>query len=170
LIFYSSHTDLLQLAANELPLDEFLVRAHQNMDYAHGFEKYSNPNEIGYRYNVLTPHPCSGASYEAPTLQGIGCSAGKIKAKARVITDISQSSRLKSGEILVTHFTDPGWTPLFSLASGVICETGGLLSHAALISREYGIPSVLNVKDATTSIKDGQEIEIDGTCGEVYLV
>ncbi len=170
LIFYCSHTDLLQLASDELSLEEFLVRAQQNMDYSHGFENYSNPNEIGYRYNGLTSHPRSGASHEAPTLQGIGCSAGKIKAKARVITDISQSFRLKSGEILVTHFTDPGWTPLFSLASGVICETGGLLSHAALISREYGIPSVLNVKDATKAIKDGQEIEIDGTCGEVYLV
>jgi phosphohistidine swiveling domain-containing protein len=173
LVFYSAHTELLQLAQGKLPLDEFLPRAQQNMDYCHGFENFNNPNEIGHRYNgIMTQsllNATLAATSEAPTLQGIGCSAGKIKATARVITDISQSARLKSGEILVTRFTDPGWTPLFSLASGVICETGGLLSHAALISREYGIPSVLNVKDATSSIKDGQEIEIDGTCGEVYL-
>jgi pyruvate,water dikinase len=71
---------------------------------------------------------------------------------------------------MVVPFTDPGWTPLFSLAAGVVTETGGLLSHAALISREYGIPCVLNVNGATDVIPDGVSIEIDGMEGRVTLL
>lgn len=170
LVFYSSQIDLLKLAKDEISLTEFLEHAQESACYANGYAHFNAPNEIGYRYNNPTHfHVLATPAPDAPTLQGIGCSAGRIKARARVISDISQAADLQAGEILVTRFTDPGWTPLFSLASGVICETGGLLSHAALISREYGIPSVLNVPSATRLIQNGQEIELDGTCGEVYL-
>lgn len=169
LIFYSSAMDLLALASEELPVEEFLRRAQQNRDYAHGFEHFANPPEIGLQGNEAFDTSLFAASHQLPTLQGIGCSSGQIKGRARVITDISQASQLKAGEILVTRITAPSWTPLFTLASGIVAEAGGLHSHTALISREYGIPSVLNVSGATELIKDGQEIEIDGSGGEVYL-
>lgn len=168
-IFYCSYQELLLLSGDQISIEELRNIAQDRKLYALGYRDYTNPNEIGYRYNhvqSLTPAPLGAQT----TLTGIGCSAGRVKAAARVLRDISEAENLQSGEILVVRFTDPGWTPLFSLASGVVCETGGLLSHAALISREYGIPSVLNVSKATTHIKDGQSIEIDGTRGEVYLL
>ena len=71
------------------------------------------------------------------------------------------------GEILVTRFTDPGWTPLFSTIAGVVTETGGVLSHAAVIAREYGIPAVLAVPGATARLKDGDWVIVDGSRGTV---
>lgn len=74
---------------------------------------------------------------------------------------------LGPGEILVCPFTDPSWTPLFSLAAGVVAEAGGPLSHAAIVAREYGIPAVLGVGDATVQIRDGDLIVVDGSAGAV---
>ena len=73
------------------------------------------------------------------------------------------------GEILVTQGTDPGWTPVFPLPGGLVLETGGLLSHGAIIAREYGIPAVINAPGVLNLIRDGQLIEVDGTTGRVYL-
>lgn len=169
LIFYAPHENIQKLLEGSLSQNLFLQDAVQLQRYALGFRHYKNPNEIGYRYNFIgrLMIPSTDA---ANRLKGIGCSAGIIRAKARVVLNITEASQLQAGEILVTRFTDPGWTPLFSLASGVVCENGGLLSHAALISREYGIPSVLNINNATVLIRNGQEIELDGLKGEVTLL
>jgi pyruvate,water dikinase len=78
--------------------------------------------------------------------------------------------KVEPGEILVTPFTDPGWTPLFARIAGVVTETGGVLAHAAVISREYGIPAVLAVPGATQRIKDGARIAVDGTAGTIEIV
>ncbi len=169
LIFYAPYSQIILLLDGSVSVIDFISTAQQMKNYADGFRNYRNPNEIGYRYNFIGQKISASATSEN-TLKGIGCSVGTIRAKARVVSDIQEARHLQSGEILVTRFTDPGWTPLFSLASGVVCENGGLLSHAALISREYGIPSVLNVKDATSLIKNGQDIEIDGLRGEVSLL
>ena len=88
----------------------------------------------------------------------------------RVVAELAQANTLKTGEILVTRFTDPGWTPVLGLVCGVVTEVGGLLSHAAVIGREYGIPAVLNVAGATQILKTGQQVEIDGTAGTVKVV
>ena len=76
---------------------------------------------------------------------------------------------MRKGDILVTPFTDPGWTPLFSRVGGVVTETGGVLSHAAVISREYGIPAVLGVQGATDRIGDGDRVRVDGRQGLVEI-
>ena len=169
LIFYVPYSQIIILLENSISVIDFISKAQQMKNYADGFRNYRNPNETGYRYNFIGQRTSDFTASEN-TLKGIGCSVGTIRAKARVVSDIQEARYLQSGEILVTRFTDPGWTPLFSLASGVVCENGGLLSHAALISREYGIPSVLNVKDATSIIKNGQDIEVDGLRGEVSLL
>lgn len=102
-------------------------------------------------------------------LRGIGVSAGRAEGIARIILDPSEGGRLKTGEILVTRFTDPGWTPLFVLAAGIIMDAGGMLSHGSIVAREYGIPAVVNVGVGTQEIRDGQKIIVDGNRGEVYL-
>jgi phosphohistidine swiveling domain-containing protein len=103
-------------------------------------------------------------------LKGTGCSAGRRSARARVITAISEFETLQPGEVLVTRSVDPSWTPLLGLVAGIIAETGGQLSHGAVITREYGLPGVLNVPDATRIIKTGQLVKIDGTKGTVTIV
>lgn len=97
---------------------------------------------------------------------GTGCSAGTIKAVARVITDPRKQS-LKKGEILVARHTDPGWISLFANASAIVVERGSLLSHSAIVARELGIPCVVGLKGAMSWIKDGESIEVNGSNGEV---
>ena len=89
---------------------------------------------------------------------------------ARVLFSPHEGARLHAGEILVAPSTDPGWTPLFLLAAGLVMETGGYLSHGAIVAREYGLPAVLNVPLATQRIPDGSTILLDGAQGVVQLL
>ncbi|WP_437878869.1 PEP/pyruvate-binding domain-containing protein [Sorangium sp. So ce513] len=103
-------------------------------------------------------------------LRGIGASSGVVRGRARVVRDAREFDRLKAGEILVCPYTNPAWTPLFTLAAGVVTDTGGAVSHAAIVAREVGIPAVLGAAGATQRIRDGQEIVVDGAEGRVVLL
>jgi pyruvate,water dikinase len=169
-IFHLSYLEIFEFLNGTSSLEETQRLATQTKMYAEGFRKFKNPNEIGFRFNNASWLARSSVSNGHISYFGIGCSAGVVRARVCVIKDISESSKLKRGEILVVPFTDPGWTPLFNLAAGVVTETGGLLSHAALISREYGIPCVLNVNGATDQIPDGAMVELEGMEGRVTLL
>lgn len=169
-IFYLSWQEIFSFIDKKLTLEEIKSIAESTRFYSEGYKHYKNKNEIGFRFNHATWKTKSQNINGKTSYFGIGCSAGVIKARACVINDIAEASKLKSGEIMVVPFTDPGWTPLFSLAAGVVTETGGLLSHAALISREYGIPCVLNINGATESIPHGAMVEIDGNEGRVTIL
>lgn len=106
---------------------------------------------------------------EAFTLRGVAASAGQATGRARVILDPSNSAQLERGEILVALSTNPAWAPLLLNAGGLITEVGGLLSHGAIVAREYGLPAVLNVKGATQAIRTGQRLAIDGFAGTVQV-
>jgi rifampicin phosphotransferase len=108
---------------------------------------------------------------DVPTgaLVGLPVSAGVIEGRARVILDIAQAD-LEAGDILVTAYTDPSWTPLFVAITGLVTEVGGLMTHGAVIAREYGLPTVVSVVDATRLIPDGQRIRVHGTDGYVELL
>ena len=108
-------------------------------------------------------------SEEAGYLNGISGSPGRIHGVARVILDPARPpAALTSEDILVVPFTDVGWTPLLPGIRGIVAETGGQLSHTSIIAREYGLPAVVNVRDATRLIQDGELITVDGTRGRVY--
>ena len=102
-------------------------------------------------------------------LGGSPVSAGVVEGIARVIRD-PQTEHLNVGEILVAPFTDPGWTPLFINAAGVVLEVGGLMTHGSVVAREYGIPAVVGVLGATTRITTGQRLRVNGTAGYVEFV
>ena len=102
------------------------------------------------------------------TLKGTPASAGTVTAQARVILDPT-GARLEPGEILVAPSTDPGWTPLFLTASGLVMEMGGAMSHGAVVAREYGIPAVVGVPSATERITTGQQITVNGSVGTVFI-
>lgn len=110
-----------------------------------------------------TPTPAGTA------LTGLPSNPGLVTGIARVLRTPHEGARLQPGDILVVPSTDPGWTPLFLLASGLVMETGGYLSHGAIVAREYGIPAVINVSLATQRIRDGSTITIDGGQGLVWL-
>ena len=117
-----------------------------------------------------------GTEPEAATLAASGgatarssaraASAGTVTGAARVILD-PVGAHLEPGEILVAPSTDPGWTPLFLTAGGLVMEMGGANSHGAVVAREYGIPAVVGVAHATRHIKTGQRVTVDGTAGVV---
>jgi pyruvate,water dikinase len=103
-------------------------------------------------------------------LVGICGSPGKVTGKARIVRDPAHApEEFNKGDILVVPFTDAGWTPLFTVVAGVVAETGGILSHTSIVAREYGLPAIVNVKNATMIIKDDQDITLDAHEGKVYL-
>ena len=106
--------------------------------------------------------------YNKNAIYGAAASPGTFSGIARVVESIEELSQLEDNEILITSNTDPAWTVIFSKISGLITETGGILSHGAVISREYRIPAVTAVKGATKIFKTGEELVIDGNEGVVY--
>ena len=131
-------------------------------------------NEIGTVFSqmaesVATEGVTGGDHAADKGIQGLGANNGKVTGVARVIRDFSEIDRLKEGDILVTRFTDTGWTPKFAILSGIVTEYGGILCHAAIVSREYGIPAIVCCKDAMKKIRDGQIITVDGTTGTVTI-
>ena len=105
----------------------------------------------------------------ADVLVGLPVSAGTVEGRARVILDLAEAD-LEAGDILVTAYTDPSWTPLFVAIEGLVTEVGGLMTHGAVIAREYGLPAVVGVEDATRLIRDGQRIRVHGTDGYVEIL
>jgi pyruvate,water dikinase len=102
-------------------------------------------------------------------LVGLPVSAGTIEGRARVILDMAEAD-LEPGDILVTAYTDPSWSPLFVTTAGLVTEVGGLMTHGAVIAREYGLPAVVGVEHATHLIQDGQRIRVNGTDGYVEIL
>ena len=101
-------------------------------------------------------------------LKGISASAGIVKGKARIILDPLDNSKMKKGDILVTEMTNPLFLPAIQKAKAIITDVGGLLCHAAIVSRELGIPCVVGTKRATKILKDNQKIKVDGEKGTIY--
>ena len=105
----------------------------------------------------------------AGAIAGLAVSSGIIEGRARVILNMEDAD-LEDGDILVTSFTDPSWTPLFVSIKGLVTEVGGLMTHGAVIAREYGLPAVVGVDNATKLIKDGQRIRVNGTDGYIEIL
>jgi pyruvate,water dikinase len=105
----------------------------------------------------------------AGALTGLPVSAGTVEGRARVVLDMAQAD-LEPGDILVTAYTDPSWTPAFVAIKGLVTEVGGLMTHGAVIAREYGLPAVVGVEHATRLIRDGQRIRVHGTDGYVEIL
>jgi pyruvate,water dikinase len=105
----------------------------------------------------------------AGALVGLPVSAGTVEGRARVVLDMAEAD-LDAGDILVTAYTDPSWTPAFVAIASLVTEVGGLMTHGAVIAREYGLPAVVGVEQATRLIRDGQRIRVNGTDGYVEIL
>ncbi|MGW3116823.1 rifamycin-inactivating phosphotransferase [Streptomyces sp. NPDC001107] len=153
-----------------------VVRSHQ-VDH----QLIQQRKEAFRSYHALTPprvltsdgEAVNGAyrrdDAPAGALIGLPVSAGTVEGRARVILDMAQAE-LEAGDILVTPFTDPSWSPLFVGIAGLVTEVGGLMTHGAVIAREYGLPAVVGVEQATRLIRDGQLIRVHGTDGYIEIL
>jgi pyruvate,water dikinase len=110
-----------------------------------------------------------GADDGDGALSGSPVSPGVVEGVVRVVFD-PRGAQLAPGEILVCPGTDPSWTPLFLAAGGLVMEVGGLMTHGSVVAREYGIPAVVGVHQATTRLRDGQRVRVDGTAGRVVVI
>ena len=117
-----------------------------------------------------TPATASVEQTPPSELHGAGACGGRTEARAAVLEDIFDAARLTVGDVLVTRQTDPGWGPVFPLISGLVIERGGMLSHGAIIAREFGIPSVVGVHGATSRIAHGARVRVDGDRGVVRIL
>jgi len=114
--------------------------------------------------------PANTGNGEANKVKGLPGSAGVARGTARVIYSLAEAGKLQPGDVLVAQSTEPPWTPLFATASAIVTDAGGVLSHSAVVAREYRIPAVVGTGHATSTFHDGQMLEVDGDAGTVRVV
>ena len=164
-IYYLTFEELRDVVRTK-NLDHRIISKRK--DEYKSFEKLTPPRVITSDGEIIVGKYKRG-NLPAEAIAGLPVSSGIIEGRARVISNMEDAD-LEEGDILVTSFTDPSWTPLFVSVKGLVTEVGGLMTHGAVIAREYGLPAVVGVENATKLIKDKQRIRVNGTEGYVELL
>ncbi|MGG4554785.1 phosphoenolpyruvate synthase [Paenibacillus humicus] len=164
-IYYLSFEELHE-AVRTSKLDGQIISKRK--DEYRFYEKLSPPRVITSDGEIIAGE-YKRENLPAEAIAGLPVSSGMIEGRARVILNMEDAD-LEEGDILVTAFTDPSWTPLFVSIKGLVTEVGGLMTHGAVIAREYGLPAVVGVEHATKLIKDGQRIRVHGTEGYIEIL
>lgn len=169
--------DILYLRRAEVPelirspQDRRTVVAERTADHAH-WRSVKPPSKIGKPAEAGPSGRFSGerfAKEDDAIVRGTGASAGVASGPARIVLGPDDFERVRPGDIIVAPSSNPSWVPLFTIAGGLVTDTGGVLCHAAVVAREFALPAVVGTGDATTRIADGQMLELDGTTGFVRL-
>jgi pyruvate,water dikinase len=165
LIFFFTHEEIQTvLSGSGQPLIKKAIKRRRLLDIQTNlsFEEvsYGKPEPIVLEQSSLT----------AKNLSGVSISRGIVTGKARVVRTMTDAKALQNGEIMVSVFTDIGWSPYYALIGGLVTEVGSALSHGAVVAREYGLPLVSNIKGATKIIQTGDTLQINGTTGEVVIL
>lgn len=180
-VFFLTLDELRESMVAEVPHNRRPVVAGRRAEMEY-FRTITPPAMLGTlprEPSAETPESRAGAKYfgEAPEissdpqlLHGTAASGGVARGPARVLRSLDDAGRLQAGDVLVTVTTTPPWALLFSRAAALITDTGGMLSHAAVVAREYGLPAVVGAGNATTHITDGQIVEVDGGAGTIRIV
>lgn len=164
-IWYLKIDDLFEFIENKKDTIELRKIIERNRNYYTSFRNFKSENEIGTVFNVEKVNIKNNTN----EIVGIGCNKGIVTGTARVVENIEEIHKLQVGDILVTKFTDTGWTSKFAILKGIVTECGGVLCHGAIVAREYGIPCIVSCDDITKKIKDGSVITINGSTGEVHI-
>jgi pyruvate,water dikinase len=167
-IFFLRLDEIVALVEGNTDFDVHQVIAARRAEYNKN-KTIMPPDVIFGKFDPDTyvPEPIDS---DVETLTGLAVSPGAVTAKARVILRADTDEQVLAGEVLIAPFTDPGWTPYFVTAAGVVMDQGGILSHGSIVAREYGIPAVVNVGSATKVIKTGRTVEVDGHRGVVRIL
>jgi phosphohistidine swiveling domain-containing protein len=170
--FHLSKSDLLSLLRGHWDGRGAGALAQDRIVQREAWLRLTPPDVIieGEEVGGLAPVQETRAAFDGRVWQGIGVSSGRVTAVARAIRHPDEGARLGHGEILVAPSTDPGWTPLFLRASAVVMETGGYLSHGAIVAREYGLPAVVNIPNILNHITDGEILTVDGDAATVSRI
>ncbi|MBE0525646.1 MAG: phosphoenolpyruvate protein kinase, partial [Candidatus Thorarchaeota archaeon] len=166
-VFFLYRNELRKIVRGTSKLDQSEIQnlVHERYEEFLKYENVTPPKFLQGNREFDDPMPDSADGY-----QGMPASQGIVSGTVRVLNSIEEVSLVRAGEILVVPRTDPGWTPVFSKIGGLITETGGILSHGAVVSREFGIPAVTNVRNACQIFKTGQRVTVDGNNGMVILL
>jgi len=164
-IFYLTFAELHDVVRTN-QVDDQLIR--QRKDAFRSYEALTPPRVLTSDGEAVAGR-YRRADVPAGALTGLPVSAGTVEGRARVILDMAGAD-LEAGDILVTAYTDPSWTPAFVVINGLVTEVGGLMTHGAVIAREYGLPAVVGVEHATRLIRDGQRIRVHGTDGYIEIL
>lgn len=164
-IYYLSIEELREVIRSN-KLDYSIINKRKEEHEA--YEKLTPPRVMTSEGEVITGQYDTGDMPEG-ALAGIPVSSGIIEGRARVILRM-EDAEMEDGDILVTAYTDPSWTPVFVSIKGLVTEVGGMMTHGAVIAREYGLPAVVGVENATRLIKDGQQIRVNGAKGYVEIL
>ena len=164
-IFYLDFEELREVVRTRT-LDESVIE-RRKAEYS-VFERLTPPRVMTSDGEIIAGKYRRG-DLPAGAIVGLPVSAGVVEGRARVIRNMEDAD-LEKGDILVTAFTDPSWTPLFVSIGGLVTEVGGLMTHGAVIAREYGLPAVVGAEQATARIKDGQRIRVHGTEGYIEIL
>ncbi len=164
-IYYLTLEELREVVhTNELDYDIIMKRKEE-----HKLNEKLTPPRVMTSDGEIITGKYKRENIPAGAIPGLPVSSGVIEGRARVILNM-EDAMLEAGDILVTSFTDPSWTPLFVSVKGLVTEIGGLMTHGAVIAREYGLPAVVGVEDATKLIKDGDQIRVNGTEGYIEIL
>jgi phosphohistidine swiveling domain-containing protein len=145
----------------ELPPYPMIIRGHFDP-----FQWATDPNRRNDIYDAIAQAPISTSN----TISGFAGAAGCVEGRVRILDKPEQGNQLQSGEILVAVTTNVGWTPLFPRAAAVVTDVGAPLSHAAIVARELGIPAVVGCGSATTRLRTGDRVRVDGGLGTVEIL
>lgn len=163
-VFRLTRDSLLALARGSLSTQEVTREIRSSRRVEASWANYTAPDVIG----VEQAAEVEDSSTEG--MRGVACSPGVAEGPVVVVRDLGDLGKVRAGDILVVPFTNPGWTPAFALAAGLVTEEGGLLSHGSIVARERGLPAVLRVSHATERLRDGQRVRVDGTVGVVTVL
>jgi pyruvate,water dikinase len=166
LIYFLTHQELGEMIVSKDPkyvkkafIRKRLLPEQERLKFAH--------------VNIGAPKPTSSTfdfAIKGAKLSGTPLSRGQVIGRARIITSVEDAKKLQKGEIMVAGYTDIGWSPYYALIAGLVTEVGSALSHGAVVAREYALPLVSNVQNATEIIRDGDIISIDGASGTVVII
>jgi pyruvate,water dikinase len=165
-IFFLTFQELQDVARTRAAVDDRLIASRKE---AHASYQALTPPRVLTSEGEAVAGAYKRDDLPAGALIGLAVSAGTIEGRARVILDMADAE-VEPGDILVTAFTDPSWSPLFVAIKGLVTEVGGLMTHGAVVAREYGLPAVVGVEDATRLIRDGQRIRLHGREGYVEIL
>ncbi len=165
MIFFLTKFEIQKILQSQKANIEFTKKAKQRFEQ---FERWKNVHPPALIDQSISEQ--FHLKRKVKKLNGIGVSPGIVSGKARVLTSLRESSKIRQGEILVVPTTDPSWTPLFGLIHGLVMEVGGVLSHGSIIAREFGTPAVTSVERVTSIIETGMRITVDGNEGMVWIL
>ncbi|MCY9024664.1 PEP-utilizing enzyme, partial [Priestia megaterium] len=164
-IYYLTFDELQEVVRTHKVNDQIITKRKEEYQL---YTKLTSPRVITSHGEIVTG-AYKRENLPSQAIVGLPVSSGVIEGRARVILNM-ENANLSDGDILVTSFTDPSWTPLFVGIKGLVTEVGGLMTHGAVIAREYGLPAVVGVENATRLIKDGQRIRVHGTDGYIEIL